>query len=667
MTNRAKIILLNDRLSDEIRRLLQWEFFPVAVLLVINLIVGLITNHYGIGWDDIPFIFPYGENSLSSYRTLILDRSGDFYCSYLVSKDCYYGPAYFVLVTLISKLALKGNSALLIPDIWHAMNFIVFNIGVFSLYVLSRLWLTKWASFSAVLLFAIQPLLRGHGFINLKDMPFMVFFLSSVTAGLVMAESFTKIKSPNMGSVNYMHSWEDIKLSLDLTINPKRRVFFTGLMFLVFFFMLVIILLPFLKSIVGALVEFFYEASPGTWAGVFFAYVAPNAGSIPATHYVEKSMKVLARGSLFSALLAMALTMCILIFWSKASISRMLVSFRDQIFEILKKKEIWIAGLILGFTTAIRVLGPFAGIIVSIYMMFRLRKRSLSLILPYILISSLFIYIFWPFLWKSPFENFLKTIILMSDNPSAVKVLFNGVFYSSLDLPAVYLPTLIVIQITESVIVLACVGLIYLLKRVKQEQSGLLLLLFALWFMAPLAGVMIFRPALYDNFRQFLFIVPPLFLIAGMGLEFIFKYVKKTTYRTLFMVVLIIPVLYANVQLYPFEYVYYNSFVGGTKGAFRRFEMDYWLTAYREAAEYIRANEKSGAQIMNLPVEMSTFVTNLGLYEDSCDERPLYAVVTSRWNGDKTEYETAPIIYSIERDDAVMMVIRELPCPPPAP
>jgi hypothetical protein len=43
--------------------------------------------------------------------------------------------------------------------------------------------------------------------------------------------------------------------------------------------------------------------------------------------------------------------------------------------------------------------------------------------------------------------------------------------------------------------------------------------------------------------------------------------------------------------LHPYEYTYYNTFVGGTGGAYRSYETDYWLTCYKESLEWLRANE----------------------------------------------------------------------------
>src|ERR1044071_8282194 len=44
------------------------------------------------------------------------------------------------------------------------------------------------------------------------------------------------------------------------------------------------------------------------------------------------------------------------------------------------------------------------------------------------------------------------------------------------------------------------------------------------------------------------------------------------------------------VRLHPYQSTYYNELVGGTRGASLRFETDYWLSSYREAAMWLRAH-----------------------------------------------------------------------------
>jgi hypothetical protein len=39
--------------------------------------------------------------------------------------------------------------------------------------------------------------------------------------------------------------------------------------------------------------------------------------------------------------------------------------------------------------------------------------------------------------------------------------------------------------------------------------------------------------------------------------------------------------------MHPYEYAYFNSFVGGPAGAQGQFELDYWCTSLRESMEYV--------------------------------------------------------------------------------
>ena len=51
------------------------------------------------------------------------------------------------------------------------------------------------------------------------------------------------------------------------------------------------------------------------------------------------------------------------------------------------------------------------------------------------------------------------------------------------------------------------------------------------------------------------------------------------------IILLLAPGIYGMIQLHPYEYTYYNSFIGGTGGVFRHYETDYWLTCYKQAVE----------------------------------------------------------------------------------
>ena len=90
---------------------------------------------------------------------------------------------------------------------------------------------------------------------------------------------------------------------------------------------------------------------------------------------------------------------------------------------------------------------------------------------------------------------------------------------------------------------------------------------------------------MYDGFRHFLFIVPPLFVLAGIALEVAFEWLKHSWLKIALVIILLFPGLWADVYLHPYQYTYYNQFVGGTGKAAYSYETDFWLTCYKDAVQ----------------------------------------------------------------------------------
>jgi hypothetical protein len=59
--------------------------------------------------------------------------------------------------------------------------------------------------------------------------------------------------------------------------------------------------------------------------------------------------------------------------------------------------------------------------------------------------------------------------------------------------------------------------------------------------------------------------------------------------------------------LHPYQYTYYNQFIGGTGKAALRFETDYWLTCYKEAVEQL---EPFATQPINLFVKREFYIAS---------------------------------------------------------
>ena len=182
-----------------------------------------------------------------------------------------------------------------------------------------------------------------------------------------------------------------------------------------------------------------------------------------------------------------------------------------------------------------------------------------------------------------------------------------------------------------------------------------------LWFVIPFIGFVILRSALYDNFRQIIFILPPIFWMAGV----VFEKVKRPALQVALIVLVILPGIVDGVRLHPYEYIYYNRFIGGVNGAQNKFELDYWGISYREAAEYVNKIAPPNAAIwVDGPSRLFEIFAreDLKVYSPNEPERAEhydYVVVTTRYDLDKINYPNAKIIHRIARGKAVLTVIKK--------
>ena len=263
-----------------------------------------------------------------------------------------------------------------------------------------------------------------------------------------------------------------------------------------------------------------------------------------------------------------------------------------------KWRKIIYAGIALGLTTSIRIIAPLAGVLVLLYGLIKAPRLALKVTPLYVIITIIVMYLTWPYLWKSPIKNFFASLITMSNFPSPGKItLFKGSLYHINQIPLRYIPSFIVLQLTEPVLILVAIGLtitfIDFINKKRWEPA----FLFIGWFLIPTVWLVISRSTVYDNARQLMFLWPPLFFMVGIALEKILEIFKTYLWKIVIIMVLVAPGLYATIKLHPYQYIYYNSLVGGVNGAARQYELDYWGTSFKEAAEYINQNAPKDSQI----------------------------------------------------------------------
>jgi len=338
--------------------------------------------------------------------------------------------------------------------------------------------------------------------------------------------------------------------------------------------------------------------------------------------------------------------------------------------KILWRRILW-ASFFLGIATSIRVLGPLAGLLVGIYVLSRIRRASsatwIKSLLAYSACAWLITWATWPYLWMNPLFRFLDAFGFMSDNPTHLQVLFYGNSYAADDLPYRYLPVFLVLTLTEPVWLLFLAGLAAGFPRFREEGYFIPALL-SLWFFIPFLYVLVLRPPMYDGFRHFLFILPPVFLVAGFAFERAFTLIRFPWLKAVLLLVTLGPSFMGMIQLHPYLYTYYNSFTGGTVGAFRRFETDYWLTCYKEAIEEFQSR---GLGPANLYVNREGYIAKIyaGDELNVLERRGSwgniqpgdYVLINTRNNEDRSEFRDAPLVYEIGRAGAVFCVVKQIP------
>jgi len=302
---------------------------------------------------------------------------------------------------------------------------------------------------------------------------------------------------------------------------------------------------------------------------------------------------------------------------------------------------------------------------VILYLAFTLGQQSLPVIVAYVVCATVTMFFTWPYLWPNPIGHWMDSLVLMVNFPWPGHILFNGRFYNPEKLPISYLPTLLNIQLTESLLILIYIGFIVLVFSILVRRLKLdFFLVVVVGALLPLIGLILSRATMYDNFRQILFLIPPLILLGGLALNSIFSVLRPVALRLTLLLILAFPGIYAIIRLHPYQYVYYNSLIGGTAGALRRFELDYWFTAYSEAARWLNKNVPADARIGgDGPTYLLEPYLQPGLkLQDinNTDKQVDYFISTSRYNQDLTSYPDAKVIHSIERDGAILTVIKQL-------
>lgn len=201
--------------------------------------------------------------------------------------------------------------------------------------------------------------------------------------------------------------------------------------------------------------------------------------------------------------------------------------------------------------------------------------------------------IFWPWSVQS-LSNPFDALLAFSKMQWPGRVLMEGVWLAPSQLPFFYLPLMLLIRLPEVMLLglVAATGLtLAWLGKIgagDRPAKSLPLILLATSLLFPIAFYFVFRPNVFHGYRHFLFLISVAAVTAALAWDQVWT---SATRRIAHLSRWFISGLSAAVlfqaatiaSLFPDEYIYYNSLVGGVRGAAGSFETDYWGSSLREA------------------------------------------------------------------------------------
>ena len=196
----------------------------------------------------------------------------------------------------------------------------------------------------------------------------------------------------------------------------------------------------------------------------------------------------------------------------------------------------------------------------------------------------------WPYALEGPFKNVLDAFQNMNKFEINIRQNFEGIAQWSEDLPWYYSTKYILIT-TPIIVLLGFVLSLVFLKHNKKQWFLYFILLFTTIF--PVFWITINNSNVYGGWRHLLFMYLPFAILSALGISTLFdllknKYIKIVVASAL--IILSIHPLAHYVRNHPYQYVYFNQFVGSTQGAYGEYELDYYYHSLREASEWVLEN-----------------------------------------------------------------------------
>jgi hypothetical protein len=259
-------------------------------------------------------------------------------------------------------------------------------------------------------------------------------------------------------------------------------------------------------------------------------------------------------------------------------------------------------GFLTGAALGMRIFGLllviYAGVAIALYLprhgdgraRWRFVIESSLRPLPALLLAYVIMILAWPWAALAPL-NPIRGLLAFSEFQYGIRTVLAGQVYEMAHVPRLYVPIYILIRtplltLTGAALAIMFAALPRLAVGSTLRRGDIALVLLTAIF--PLACEVIWHGPAFTGLRHFLFVVPALAVLAGIGLD---TAVAALATRGRLIASGALAVVTACclvdavtlIRLHPYEYLFYNPVVGGLEGASRRYELDYWFSSMPEA------------------------------------------------------------------------------------
>jgi hypothetical protein len=214
----------------------------------------------------------------------------------------------------------------------------------------------------------------------------------------------------------------------------------------------------------------------------------------------------------------------------------------------------------------------------------------------------------WPWLQTgNPFVHFKIALIHFATIPVSFEFAHWGKQISTSALPPSYIAAQLLVRLPEAFLVLLAVACVHAtaaaarlardaVAKAHIEGRGLwraavltlarerAMVTVCAAVVLPLGFLILQRATMYDGIRHALFVIPMLAVVAGLGWRALLPLLARAPVATAVIAGAYVGSSVTTLAaLHPLEYVAMNAIAGGTRGAYDRFELDYWSAAATEA------------------------------------------------------------------------------------